>query len=485
MIAQKQVLQRNHIIAAAHEKKRRLAARETLLGFARYVMPGFITGKHHKVLTEKLEAVERGELKRLIINMPPRHGKSLLASQLFPCWVLGRNPTYEIAMTSYGASLAESQSRRARDFFVSHQFTKLFPQVRHAPGKESQTKVPVERQAAKEWGTKQRGHYYAVGVGGGLTGRGADIAIIDDPLKDREEANSPRRREAVRDWYRSTLRTRLAPGGAIILIMTRWHTEDLAGTLLDEMQEDDGEQWEVLKFQAIDENGGFLWPDRFTPAEYNAIQVTLGTYEWGSLYQQEPIRRGGNMFHLENVAYHSHGEFPDIKYVRFWDLASSIKQRATDDPDLTAGALVGVTSRKQEGSTIPIVDIWIKDVVFGQWEAPERQKKQRQVAEEDGRAVEIVVESVAGYKDAYTTMKSEMAGFRVVKPFTSSKDKVVRATPLEALFEYGRVHVARAKWNDLFIKHFEEFPVGTHDDIVDAVSGAFNYLIKPNGLFIV
>lgn len=240
---------------------------------------------HHQRIAEKLEAVERGEIDRLMIFMPPRHGKSELASKRFPAWCLGRNPKRQIIAASYNSDLASDFGRNVRNIVAAPEFGQVFHDVSLAP----------DSQAANRMNTNKGGTYVAAGVGTAVTGRGADIALIDDPFKDREEADSERRRETVWDWYRSTLYTRLMPGGAIVLIQTRWHEDDLAGRLLEQ----EGDQWDVLELPAIDTAGRALWPEWYDVPALTRIKDTIGQREWSALYQQQPQPDEGTYFQRE------------------------------------------------------------------------------------------------------------------------------------------------------------------------------------------
>lgn len=326
---------------AATELLRRRNARARLLPFCSYVQPTFIQTRHHAIMADALEAVDRGEITRLMVFMPPRHGKSRMVSQMFPCWALGRQPERQIVQSGYALPISMEHSRYARDLFVSPEFRRLFPEVHHVPQTAGQEAIPVARQAAQEWGTVQRGRYYAVGVGGGLTGRGADIAIIDDPVKDREEANSPIVRKRVMDWYRSTLYTRLSPRGAVILVMTRWHVDDLAGNLIREMNAG-GEPWHIIEMPAIDKDGIALWPDRFPLDKLELIKGTIGQ-EWEPLYQQHPTPEGGCIYLRDWFAGKNRFNHSDIGIThgavgRWISLDTAMK--AKDTSDYTA-AVVG------------------------------------------------------------------------------------------------------------------------------------------------
>lgn len=263
---------------------------------------------HHQRIAEKLEAVERGEIDRLMIFMPPRHGKSELASKRFPAWCLGRDPKRQIIAASYNSDLASDFGRNVRNIVAAPEFGQVFSDVSLAP----------DSQAANRMNTNKGGTYVAAGVGTAVTGRGADIALIDDPFKDREEADSERRRETVWDWYRSTLYTRLMPGGAIVLIQTRWHEDDLAGRLLDQ----EGDQWDVLELPAIDTAGHALWPEWYDVPALSRIKDTIGQREWSALYQQQPQPDEGTYFQREWFKEWKRGELPTLNYYGTSDYAT-------------------------------------------------------------------------------------------------------------------------------------------------------------------
>jgi hypothetical protein len=275
---------------AQKERDRRELARERLLEFTTYTYPRYQPAYHHRLICEKLEAVERGELRRLMIFMPPRHGKSELASRRFPPFVLGRNPDKEIISASYGASLAVDFGREVRNIVASEEFAALFPRVRLAP----------DSGAKDRWHTNGRGGYVAAGVGTAITGRGADILNIDDPVKDRAEAESETTREGVWAWYRSTAYTRLMKDASIVVTMTRWHEDDLAGRLL-EQAEADGDKWDVLCLPAFNPEGRALWPERYDEAALNQIRNVLEHREWGALYDQNPRPSGTSFFDVQRA----------------------------------------------------------------------------------------------------------------------------------------------------------------------------------------
>jgi hypothetical protein len=248
-------------------------------------MPGYVTGAHHAVVCDALEAVERGEIKRLMVFQPPRHGKSELVSKRFPAWYLGRNPKRQIISASYGQDLASDFGREVRNILTSPEYRALFPGIT----------VASDSAARNRWHTNQGGSYVAAGVGTAITGRGADILNIDDPLKDRSEADSETVRNGVWNWYTSTAYTRLMPGGSVIVTLTRWHEDDLAGRLLA-AQEQGGDQWHVISMPAINADGEALWPARYPITALEGIRTAIGPRDWSALYQQDPRPLDGNLF---------------------------------------------------------------------------------------------------------------------------------------------------------------------------------------------
>ena len=266
---------------------RRRSARRNLIPFTEYTNPAYEPAGHHKLIAEALEAVERGEIDRLMIAMPPRHGKSELASRRFPAWYLGRNPTKQIIAASYNNDLASDFGREVRNIVRSPEYSKLF-----------EGGLAEDSRAANRWNTTAGGAYVAAGVGTAVTGRGAHILLIDDPIKDREEAESETKRDTVWNWYTSTAYTRLMPGGAVIVIQTRWHEDDLSGRLL-EAEASGGDKWHKLILPAINEKGEALWPERYDLPALERIKSAIslkGVRDWESLYQQNPTPGEGTFF---------------------------------------------------------------------------------------------------------------------------------------------------------------------------------------------
>ena len=454
---------------AARELLRRDGAKADLLEYATAVVPEYIIGHHHRVLANALERVERGDLTRLKISMPPRHGKSLLVSQIFPCWYLGRNPEKQIVQTGYAEGIALFHSRAARDLFTSPENNAIFPEVRYRPQRDAQRVVPERRQAAQEWGTEQYGNYFAVGIGGALTGRGGNLALIDDPIKNREDANSPTIRRKILEWYRSTLYTRLTPDGAIVLIMTRWHQDDLSATLESEMAEG-GEQWETISFPAIDEYGEALWPEKFPLKKLQEIKTAIGSREFAALYQQNPTAFEGGMFSREWFPFME--EKPQMeRIIRMWDMAATEKKPGSD-PCYTAGVLFGVKAGQY----------YVFDMKREMLSPMKVEELIKATAEKDGREIEIHIEQEPG-SSGITVLdhfrRVVLPGY-TVRAYKPTGSKETRAVPVSAAAEAGNVFLARGRWNRDYLDELEAFPYGKYRDQVDVTSAAHEALTTKN-----
>lgn len=406
----------------------------------------YLWGRHTLALANALQRisdrVDAGKPTYQIVIVPPRSGKSDQASRRFPAWYLWRNPRHEVILASYASGLATD---------LSHDCRRIYREF----GAIDDTRGRVDA-----WRTKQGGGLYAVGLGGTITGRGAHCLVIDDYLKGREEAESELIRERVWDSFRNDLWTRLAPVHSVVIVATRWHLDDLVGRILREAKDNpDFPSFSVLRFPAWDESDGWLFPERFSAEYYKAQRAAVGSYAWEALYQGDPQPRGGNLFAVDDIQIVN--EFPHngALWCRGWDLASTSKERYKDDPDYT----VGVKLARVNGS------LWIDDVCRGQWDALEREKRILDVADRDGGATRVGIESVAGYKDAAVRLKQLLRGKAVVAEERPDKDKVARACVLEPLFESGNVVLRRAPWNEAFLAEIAAFPRGRHDDQVDAM----------------
>jgi predicted phage terminase large subunit-like protein len=427
---------------AAQELLRRRAARQSLIDFTVYTKPDFQVGAHHKQIAEALEAVERGECDRLMIFAPPRHTKSELASRRFPAWFLGRHPDRQLIAATYSGDFALDFGRDVRGIVQSEEFKALFPDVGLAP----------DSQAANRWHTTQGGVSVYVGVGGPITGRGAHVALIDDPFKNREEADSEVRRETVWKWYTSTLRTRLMPGGAIVLILTRWHEDDLAGRLLAQQP---GE-WRVVELQAISGEGTeherALWPEWYDLAALKRIKADVGPRDWSALYQQRPSPDEGTFFLRD--------------WFKTWDKRPPLAIYGTSDYAVTDGGgdytvhrLWGVDENGHlyrlggwRGQTSS--DVWIErqiDLI--------REHKPFAWFGEAG-VIQKAIEPML------TRRMRERKAFCRLEWLPSIHDKPTRARGFQSRAAMGMVHFEPGADLDEFLR----FPAGAHDDDVDCAS---------------
>lgn len=447
------------ITDAASELLARRKGRESLIGFTRYTMADFRDGQHHRLIAAKLEAVERGECRRLMIFAPPRHTKSELASRRFPAWYLGRHPERQIITSTYSGEFAQDFGREVRGIVNSEEYARLFPGVR----------VSDESAAAGRWHTNKHGVYVAVGVGGPITGRGAHVALIDDPIKNRQDADSETIRDTAWKWYTSTLRTRLMPGGAIVLVLTRWHEDDLAGRLLDAMAHG-GEQWEVLRLPAVAEAddpldrapGEALWPEWYPLPELESIRDAVGSRDWSALYQQNPVPETGGQFERAWFNWYEPGELPEnLNNYGASDYAVTVK-----GGDFTEHGVTGVDSD---------ANLWLRDWWSGQdatdvtIKAKLALASQHSVLEWYGEAG--VIEKAIGPATNRAMQDERRYVTHTFLPSTS--DKIARVASFRARAQAGKVYLPRGKrWAEELVDQLCAFPAGSHDDKVD-VCGLF------------
>ncbi len=418
----------------------------------------WIPAKHLLYISARIaSALARGN-GRLIVSMPPRHGKSELLSVNTPIWTLDRNPRNDIILASYGQELASDFGRKCRDQILDVE-------------DELSCKLRRDALGATRFLTTAGGGMRTAGVGGTITGRGADVLFIDDYIKNDEEAASATQRDKIYDWFIATALTRLEPGGSIIIIATRWNIDDLIGRLLT-LQPD---VWDHIRLPALAEAddplgrevGEALWPERYDVDALNAIKKAQGPYFWQALFQQAPIPISGIfqahwLTPIDVPPHHTH-----LRCIRYWDFAST-----SNAGDYTVG--FKVAEDLQTGLT------HILDRVRGQWGPAEVEQIVRATAEADGHSVIIGIEQEPG-----SAGKSVISHYdrNVLKGYTVRGDrptgqKIVRAQGFLAAAANGSVRMLRANWNAELLDEFKVFPDGPHDDQVDSICGAYKLLYE-------
>lgn len=430
---------------AARELLTRRKARKSLIDFTKYTLPQYIEAAHHTQIAAKLEAVERGEIDRLMINMPPRHGKSELASRRFPAWFLGRHPDKSVIAASYNSDLASDFGRQVRNIVASEEYKPLF-----------QTKLADDSRAANRWNTSHGGSYVAAGVGTAITGRGADILLIDDPIKDRQEADSETQRAAIWDWYTSTAYTRLAPGGRIIVIQTRWHEDDLSGKLLAE-EARGGDKWEILELPAISEDGKALWPEFYPLSTLERYRAVLPPRDWSALYQQKPAPDEGDYFKRE--------------WFRFYETAPQhLRTYGASDYAVTAKGgdyTVHVVAGVDPDDNLYVLDVWRGQTESHVWIDSFLDLVARWKPLNWGEETGQIVKSLGPFIDK--RMRERRIYCRR-EQMASVADKPTRCRSFQARAAMGKVYLPHnAPWVADLLTETLNFPVGKHDDQVDAL----------------
>ena len=303
--------------AKLSEKRKGSQVHGDFLSFVKHVWPEFVEGSHHKIIAEKFNKIAEGKIKRLIINMPPRHTKSEFASNLLPAWMVGRKPNLKIIQTTHTTELAIRFGRKAKTLIDSPEYQQVF-----------KTRLREDSQAAGKWETEQGGEYYAAGVGSAITGRGADLLIIDDPHSEQDALNAAALEKAY-EWYTSGPRQRLQPGGSIILVMTRWSTKDLTGALLRSQKEVKSDQWEVIEFPAIMPSGDPVWPEFWKLEELEGVKASLSVPKWNAQWMQNPTSEEGSIIKREWWKVWDGDDIPPLKHViQSYDTAFLKKETA-------------------------------------------------------------------------------------------------------------------------------------------------------------
>ncbi len=441
------------IVTRLGDLEKRDTYQTKFIDFVKHVWPAFIEGKHHKTYAEKLQNVADGKSNRLIVNMPPRHTKSEFASYLFPSWLMGRKPTSKIIQATHTSELAVGFGRKVKNLIDSEEFSDIFPDVNLAS----------DAKASGRWSTNKGGEYYAVGVGGALAGRGADLLIIDDPVSE-QDALSPSALDNIYDWYTSGPRQRLQPGGSIIIVMTRWSVRDLTAKVLKKQAEGGADNWEVVEFPAIfPDTNNVLWPEYWKREELEAVRSSIPIAKWNAQYLQNPTAEEGAIIKREWWNIWENDEPPQVSYIiQSYDTAYSKSERA----DYSAITTWGIFS-PEEGDTEAII---LLDAQRGRWDFPELKEEAQKLYREYDPDMILIEQKATG-----TPLTHELRRMGIpVTPFTPSRgaDKFTRMNSCAPVFESGMVWRPDKRFADEVVEECAAFPNGEHDDLADSMTQA-------------
>jgi predicted phage terminase large subunit-like protein len=435
--------------------KDRELCQDKFIKFVERVWPTFISGAHHKRMAEAFERVANGTCKRLIINMPPRHTKSEFASYLLPAWFLGKFPHKKVIQTSHTAELAVGFGRKVRNLVDSEVYNNIFPNLA----------LQADSKAAGRWNTSKGGDYFAIGVGGAVTGKGADVLIIDDPHSEQEAAmaaSNPDVYDKVFEWYTSGPRQRLQPGGAIVVVMTRWAQRDLTGQVLKSAAQRTGEEWEVIEFPAILPSGRPLWPQFWSLEELTALREELPNAKWQAQYQQNPVGNESAIVKRDWWKWWEKDDPPVCEYIlQSWDTAFEKTQRA----DYSAGTTWGIFACDEDNfaPNIILLNTYKKRVEF-----PDLKRDVMREYNEYEPDSLIVEKKASGAPLIYDLRAMGIP----VQEYTPSKgqDKIARLNSVSDIIASGKVWVPRTRWAEELVDEVAAFPSGEHDDLVDATT---------------
>lgn len=450
-------------------------ARGSLLAFTLFTKSDYDVNWHHQLVANALDRVLSGACRRLMILMPPQNGKSELVSRRFPAYAFGKNPKLRIIACSYSDSLAQDMSRDVQKVMDTPEYRELFPKSRLAEARDAEKRTQGQFDVVGH-----DGYYIAAGIMGSITGKTSDIGIVDDPIKNRAEAESETYRDRVWEQYQSAFATRqFGSEGRIVLCQTRWHEDDLAGRLLRLAEENpDADQWEVISLPALAEVsdthrriGDPLWPSKYPVQELMRRRAGMGEYDWSALFQQRPAPSGGGLFKAEWFA----GRILDVaparmQVARGWDTAGT-----EGGGDATCGVKIGreLMAGRPTGRFIVLDEAHARlgpdgvDKLIHLTTSMDglscAQREEKEGGSAGGAVISARTKTLAGY---------DYAGVPV------SGDKVTRSRPFRAQCEAGNVYLLRGAWNAAYVRELCEFPTGKHDDRVDASSCAFNAFLE-------
>ena len=433
------------------EKRKESAIRNDFMSFVKYVWPDFIEGSHHKIMAEKFNKVARGELKRVIINMAPRHTKSEFSSYLLPSWMIGKNPKLKIIQATHTTELAVRFGRKAKHLIDSEEYQKIYP-----------TKLREDSKAAGRWETNEGGEYFAAGVGGSITGRGADLLIIDDPHSEQDALNVQALERAY-EWYTSGPRQRLQPGGAIVVVMTRWNMKDLTGMLLKSQKELKSDKWEIIEFPAILPSNKPVWPQYWKLDELESVKASLSVGKWNAQWMQNPTAEEGSLIKREWWKVWEKSYIPPLQHIiQSYDTAFLKKETS----DYSAITPLGVFYPDQDSPA----NLILLDAFKERLEFPELKKEAWEQYRYWNPETVIIEAKASGMPLTYELRKM---GIPVIN-YTPSKgqDKHARVNAVAPLFESGVIWAPDEKFAEEVIEECASFPYGDHDDLVDSTTQA-------------
>jgi len=440
--------------------KERESCQTSFLPFVRSQWASFIHGRHHEIMAEAFEKVASGELKRLIINMPPRHTKSEFASYLFPAWFLGRYPNKKIIQTAHTAELSVGFGRKVRNLIQSEDYQKIFKGVA----------LSADSKAAGRWNTNKGGEYFAIGVGGAVTGKGADVLVIDDPHSEQDAtigAYNPDVYDKVYEWYTSGPRQRLQPGGAIIIVMTRWSKRDLTGQIIkNSTQKEGSSEWEVIELPAIMPSGNALWEEFWKKEELLSLKAELPISKWSAQYQQDPTSEEGALIKREWWQEWDKPHLPPCEaIIQSWDTAFLKTQRADYSACTTWGIFHHPNADGQNVPNLILIDAYKEKLEF-----PEL-KKAAYDKYHEFEPDQMIIEA----KAAGSPLIFELRAMGIpVTEFTPSRgqDKIARVNAVTDLFASNVIWHPPTRWADEVIEECAAFPAGDNDDLVDSTTQA-------------
>jgi predicted phage terminase large subunit-like protein len=444
-------------LAHLERLQNRKKAQTRFIEFVNETWPSFIMGRHHKIMAEAFERVARGECKRLIINMPPRHTKSEFASYLLPAWFLGKYPNKKVIQTSHTAELAVGFGRKVRNLVDTDVYREIFPSLH----------LSADSKAAGRWNTSKGGDYFAIGVGGAVTGKGADLLIIDDPHSEQEAAladSSPEIYDKVYEWYTSGPRQRLQPGGAIVIVMTRWGLRDLTAQVLKAAAQRGGDDWEVIEFPALMPSGNPLWPEFWSLVELTALKEELPNAKWMAQYQQQPTSDTSAIIKREWWRKWEEDEPPECEYVlQAWDTAFEANTRSDYSACTTWGVFY---NHKEELYNIILLNAYkdrmefptLKRVVVEQYD---EYQPDSLIVEKKASGAPLIYElrAMGIPVQDYTPVRGAV---------NNPNNKMARLNSISDIFASGVVWAPERRWAEEVVDEVASFPSGEHDDYVDS-----------------